>query len=397
MSLPGIRVLDDCESLAKWVLDTDHIGTGSIDTSIKTKGNASVKYTRTVSKSRNYTSNMRITIAATPPYARYDERWLVFNYRWSNPNNQLKVRFLNSAGSNIDGTVHTIGVNVAPNKWYTARVPLHGADLTDIKNFEFTNDGDRYTGWADGESYSVWFDDVHLEGSVRRPHHPTILLQFDDGFASVYNNALPLFKQYGHVGTVAMISEWLGSSYLGLPMLSQAQLLELSANGWEIASHTRTHANMSSASDVQVIDHMTTSKAQLEALGLKINHFTYPFTQWRAFSYEESKKHYTSARIGTPPLQNTRENSIYGGTDPFKLVAQAIVSTTTFGQVIKWIEDSIRNDTLLILYFHDISPGAPTTDSCDPMLLERILAHMNRRGVGTMQTTQALKEFGFIK
>lgn len=66
----------------------------------------------------------------------------------------------------------------------------------------------------------------------------TASLRFDDGFESVYLLAYPVLRELGVPGTVYPIWERVGQP----GYLTAAQLDELRAAGWEIGSHTRTHA-----------------------------------------------------------------------------------------------------------------------------------------------------------
>lgn len=66
----------------------------------------------------------------------------------------------------------------------------------------------------------------------------TASLRFDDGFESVYTLAFPVMRDLGVPGTVYPIWERVGQP----GYLTAAQLEELRGAGWEIGSHTRTHA-----------------------------------------------------------------------------------------------------------------------------------------------------------
>lgn len=66
----------------------------------------------------------------------------------------------------------------------------------------------------------------------------TATLRFDDGFESVYREAFPVLQALGVPGTVYPILDLIGQP----GHMTQAQLDELRAAGWEIGSHTHTHA-----------------------------------------------------------------------------------------------------------------------------------------------------------
>ncbi|GMA14498.1 polysaccharide deacetylase family protein [Deinococcus metallilatus] len=66
----------------------------------------------------------------------------------------------------------------------------------------------------------------------------TATFRFDDGFESVYQVAFPALRELGVRATVYPILDQIGQP----GHMTQAQLDELRAAGWEIGSHTRTHA-----------------------------------------------------------------------------------------------------------------------------------------------------------
>ncbi|SMB94078.1 polysaccharide deacetylase family protein [Deinococcus hopiensis] len=66
----------------------------------------------------------------------------------------------------------------------------------------------------------------------------TATFRFDDGFESVYREAFPTLRELGVRGTVYPILDLIGRP----GHMTQTQLDELRAAGWEIGSHTRTHA-----------------------------------------------------------------------------------------------------------------------------------------------------------
>jgi len=60
---------------------------------------------------------------------------------------------------------------------------------------------------------------------------------FDDGWASVYTNAYPLFQKYGIKGSVAVIPGLTGES----EYIDYAGIGELYIQGWDILNHSYSH------------------------------------------------------------------------------------------------------------------------------------------------------------
>ncbi|MDP3683225.1 MAG: polysaccharide deacetylase family protein, partial [Ignavibacteria bacterium] len=76
------------------------------------------------------------------------------------------------------------------------------------------------------------------------PQRP-VVITFDDGNIDNYNNALPILKKYGFVATFYVVQIYVN----GTDMISADQLKELIHAGWEIGSHSKTHAHLPAISE----------------------------------------------------------------------------------------------------------------------------------------------------
>lgn len=393
------RILDNCSSLTGWSVDTNGAGTKVIDAAITTDGDGSIKHTRPVNKTRNWDSTIRKTLASGSPWFNIPEPFLTFDFRWSLPTNQLKVRLLDNAGTEIPGTAHLVGTDIPYNTWKSVRVPYGGASakMATARYLDFYHDGDRYAGWNDGDEPILWIDNIKLESAGRKLRGKQVVLQFDDGYKDNHTYALPLFQKYGMVATIGIITDVLGGTVpgTGLAALSTAELSNLAKAGWEIASHTRGHVNMRNSSSAVQVAQMEGSKTALEALGYTVKHFIYPFTQESEVSIANSKLYYESARVGNPPRLNSRVSNIYTP-DRYRLGAVAMASQSTLDDFINVVDNAIRNDQLLIIYFHDINDGAPTGNSVAPAMLDQMLNYLYRNGISTITTSAAMREYGYV-
>jgi peptidoglycan/xylan/chitin deacetylase (PgdA/CDA1 family) len=101
----------------------------------------------------------------------------------------------------------------------------------------------------------------------------TVVLTFDDGYVSVYNNAWPILQECGFPATV-----YVCSSFSGLyNYLTWDQIQILHAGGVEIGSHTQTHPALTSVSSAQLSQEIVGSKQMLEQhLGAPVYSFCYP-------------------------------------------------------------------------------------------------------------------------
>lgn len=67
----------------------------------------------------------------------------------------------------------------------------------------------------------------------------SVILTFDDGYASQYTNALPILKKYGFTGTFFIYSDCI-DKYPAC--MTSAEIKDLALNGMKIGNHTDHHA-----------------------------------------------------------------------------------------------------------------------------------------------------------
>lgn len=119
------------------------------------------------------------------------------------------------------------------------------------------------------------------------PPEKVFAITFDDGYESVYSEALPRLKDYGFSANVYIVSDYCNKNnqwptqpdFVPVsPLLSWKQIEELGFHGFEIGAHTKTHPVLTSLSSVQIHDEILLSKQTLENFtGQRIKHFAYPY------------------------------------------------------------------------------------------------------------------------
>lgn len=125
-------------------------------------------------------------------------------------------------------------------------------------------------------------------GQRRRTGQPfparPIVLTFDDGYADLIDEALPILIEHGFPATVFVTTGWLrdaGRHAAGTApgrMLSWAQLAELSAAGVEVAAHSNTHPQLDQISAARLRAELGDCKRLLEdRLGRPVCSLAYPY------------------------------------------------------------------------------------------------------------------------
>lgn len=108
------------------------------------------------------------------------------------------------------------------------------------------------------------------------PHTPAaILFTFDDGRASVYTAAYPVLAAAGLAATAYIIRSRVGTA----GYMTEEQILELDAAGWDIANHTVSHNTLKGASEAAQEAEMSGCADYLDGLGLTraSHHVAYPY------------------------------------------------------------------------------------------------------------------------
>ena len=105
-----------------------------------------------------------------------------------------------------------------------------------------------------------------------------VAITFDDGCESDWIVAAPLLSQRGFGGTFYVVSTWVGRRR---GYATVEQLRQLAAAGFEIGSHSATHAMLTDVSPAGLRREIAESKRALEdMLGLPIRHFSCPGGRW---------------------------------------------------------------------------------------------------------------------
>jgi len=113
-------------------------------------------------------------------------------------------------------------------------------------------------------------------------------LTFDDGSVDNARDLPQLLERLGVPATLFVCPGLLGELHpwlapeAGVRLMTELELKQVATNAFiEIGSHTRTHADLESASADQALEEMASSKRDLEALlGREVSSFAYPFCRY---------------------------------------------------------------------------------------------------------------------
>jgi peptidoglycan/xylan/chitin deacetylase (PgdA/CDA1 family) len=160
---------------------------------------------------------------------------------------------------------------------------------------------------ADLQHQMVWLRDHGYEGVTLRqvedswyrggelPPKP-IVISFDDGYQSQFVAAFPLLRKLGWPGLLNLKAS--GAD------LTDAQAQQMADAGWEIASHTISHVDLTTVDSTQLQREVAGSRQILHRkLGVPIDNFCYPSGRYDAAVIAAVKKAgYVGATTTQPGL-----------------------------------------------------------------------------------------------
>ncbi len=150
-----------------------------------------------------------------------------------------------------------------------------------------------------------------LQAGTGLPEH-TIAITVDDGFLSVYEEAMPRLKEAGFPFTVFISTDGIDSGYRDL--MTWDQVRQLVAGGVTIGAHTASHLHMADASDEKNLTDIARSNRRFEEeLGFVPELFAYPFGE--AGSAAEA----VAAQSGYISAFGQHSGVAYSGSDFFNL------------------------------------------------------------------------------
>ena len=113
-----------------------------------------------------------------------------------------------------------------------------------------------------------------LRGQGGLPPCP-VALTFDDGYADVHTNALPILKHDGLHATFYIVAGFISTTNR---FMNWNQVKDLAAQGMFIGSHSYTHPFLAQLAGPRLPHQIVDSKTRLEQeLGIPITTFAYPF------------------------------------------------------------------------------------------------------------------------
>ncbi len=209
-----------------------------------------------------------------------------------------------------------------------------------------------------------------------------VLLTFDDGAKSVYQYGYPIMSPAGINGTVFAVTDSIGGYFEGRQMMNAAELRDLQANGWEIGSHSKSHADFLSLPLEQAMSELAASKAALQANGIDATSFAYPWGRYDQADVAAAAEVYDQQRGGYGPLDR-RGLNLQDYSPGIPIVGS--VTPQSLEHAKQLIDHAVATDSVVIFLLHDVSPagylGTSVVDTRLQDLVEYIVARQRSDGL----------------
>jgi peptidoglycan/xylan/chitin deacetylase (PgdA/CDA1 family) len=230
---------------------------------------------------------------------------------------------------------------------------------------------------------------VSLDGfTYNEPEAAKAVFSFDDNLLTTYTLAKPTMDRYGYKGTFFIETAYVGSSPTS-KMVSLGQLEEMYAQGWDVGGHTMTHADLSTATDLEyqvngcynwLIDHGFTRSASL---------FAYPYGNGfdNPATVAKLSEHFTLARtVKWDTYQGMTQTPNYG------LKGYNIKATTTQTMLKEEVDRIVNQGGLLVFIFHGVTTGTPTSLQISLSNFEWLCGYLNQNGVEVVTMSSLLEQ-----
>ena len=164
------------------------------------------------------------------------------------------------------------------------------------------------------------------DGSEAGASGRRVVVTFDDGCETDLTLAAPLLREAGAGATFYVVSGFTGRR----GYMTAAQLRELADMGFEVGSHSKSHALLSDLSDARLRAEVFESKDELEqTTGRPVAHFSCPGGRW-------DERVVSAAReAGYESVATSRVGANAAGADRFRLARVAVMRSTSSAEVAR--------------------------------------------------------------
>lgn len=213
-----------------------------------------------------------------------------------------------------------------------------------------------------------------------------ISINFDDGWRSVYENALPVLKEARLPASIFAISKPIIKN--NFKYLSAEQLITMQDEGWDIGSHSFDHEHFNQISLDEAEYSLTASKGFLEGMGLYTRGFAFPYGEYNAKTLMMAQKYFSYLRLS---------DNEYNPKDNKKIINGFILNIdNSLNEVKKQINWAKKNKAGLVFVFHEVTDNGREY-SIQPSKFKKIVELIKKSGLPIHTNIGLIKKPLFLR
>jgi len=189
-----------------------------------------------------------------------------------------------------------------------------------------------------------------------------ITVTFDDGFVTTYTNAWPVFQEFGLVGNIGVNPAQVGGPGDFPAYMTKANLDELHAAGWSMASHSMTHDSLTTLTVGELDWQLRASRQWIDDQGYRgSNIFLVPFHDWGARERDAIGGYYEAARGTSAGIVSPDSLVPWRPPNPYDLTgieADSLPYTTVAGRdrLRALLQRTADEGAFLDVFWHHLPP-----------------------------------------
>src|SRR3989344_6797961 len=222
-------------------------------------------------------------------------------------------------------------------------------------------------------------------------NQPIITITFDDGWESIYTNALPTLQRNGLKTTQYLISGIFDNpSYMSIKQIQSMQKA-----GHEVGGHTASHADLTMLDDQQLNYELVDSQTALSKNFGAVVDFTSPYGAYNAHTLKMIGQHYRSQKNaeGDPAANELEAINIRSGFNALNIKSYSVRKTTTIDDLKKLIKAAQDHNGWLILTYHQID-DSDDLYAVTPVVFEQQMELVSISNVRSATVGEVFKAIG---
>jgi len=209
-----------------------------------------------------------------------------------------------------------------------------------------------------------------------------ITFTFDDARIGIYENGAPTLASQGIKATFYGVTDYIDDHYFKNMTWDEVKKLQTEYK-WDIANHTKSHANLSLLGEDMIREEIETAHDIFLEHGITPTSFSFPFGAYNDQVIDIVSDYYSTSRrvSGVSQVFPLKQHELKPYRPKYNEPAE---------NVIKLIDETMANGEWLILEFHEIVKSNPQKYEYLQSELGKIAKHIRKQGYTTKTIHQAL-------